>query len=159
MVGFLLKSAAGSLAPSDEWELPRWARNTTCTHQRPSEDSITVRVRVRVTLRLTVSQSVCLGVEHNYGTFDHRIFIYLFSFWMLQSCHFGGGALSDVRSGLSCVSLVTEVYSSLSFVQNIYIYITIYSVKHFYKTIAYLNIFTKVVNIYNNSITDRRFRN
>jgi hypothetical protein len=43
-----------------------------------------LRVRVRVTLRLTVSQSVCLGVEPNYGTFDHRLllfFFYLFFFF------------------------------------------------------------------------------
>jgi hypothetical protein len=44
-------------------------------------------VQVRVTLRLTVSQSVCLGVEPSYGTFDHRLFIFFFlkvtvlSFW------------------------------------------------------------------------------
>jgi hypothetical protein len=37
-------------------------------------------VKVKVTLRLTVSQSVCLGVEPKYGTFDQRLFIYLFFF-------------------------------------------------------------------------------
>jgi hypothetical protein len=31
-----------------------------------------------VTLRLTVSQSVCLGVEPNYGTFDHRLLFIFF---------------------------------------------------------------------------------
>jgi hypothetical protein len=96
------------------------------------------QVKVKVTLRLTVSQSVCLGVEPKYGTFDQSFFF----FWKLQSCHFWG-ALSDERSGLSCVNLVIEVYSSLSFLQNIYI--TIYNVEHIYKTIKYLNIFTKVV--------------
>jgi hypothetical protein len=40
-------------------------------------------------------------------------------FLKLQSCHFWG-ALSDERSGLSCVSLVFEVYSS-RYLQNIYI--------------------------------------
>jgi hypothetical protein len=42
-------------------------------------------------------------------TIDY-LFIYFF-FLKLQSCHFGG-ALSDERSGLLCVSLVIEVYSS-----------------------------------------------
>jgi hypothetical protein len=66
----------------------------------------------------TDGQSVCLGVEPNYGTFDHRLlfFIFFYFFWKLQSCHFGC-ALSDERSGLSCVSLVIEVNSSLTFVQ------------------------------------------
>jgi hypothetical protein len=32
------------------------------------------------------------------------IFVYFYFFWKLQSCHFWG-ALSDERSGLSCVSL------------------------------------------------------
>jgi hypothetical protein len=36
-------------------------------------------VKVKVTLRLTVSQSVCLGVEPNYGTFDHRFFFESYS--------------------------------------------------------------------------------
>jgi hypothetical protein len=34
----------------------------------------TVRVRVRVTLQLTVSQSVCLGVEPNLGLLTRDIF-------------------------------------------------------------------------------------
>jgi hypothetical protein len=70
------------------------------------------------------------------------LFIYFLKVTVLL---FWGGALSDERSGLSCVSLVIEVYSSLSFVQHIYINITIYGVEHFYKTVRYLNIFTKVV--------------
>jgi hypothetical protein len=78
-----------------------------------------VRVRVRVTLQLTVSQSVRLGVEPDFWTFDQRYFFF-----------FGGvevtvlsfrGALSDERSGLSLVSL-QSVYSSQSvYTQNIYI--------------------------------------
>jgi hypothetical protein len=67
------------------------------------------KVKVKVTLRLTVSQSVCLGVEPKYGTFDQRFF-----FSKFHSCHFWG-ALSDERSGLSCVSLVFEVYSMYTF--------------------------------------------
>jgi hypothetical protein len=33
-----------------------------------------LKVKVKVTLRLMVSQSVCLGVEPKYGTFDQRFF-------------------------------------------------------------------------------------
>jgi hypothetical protein len=58
-----------------------------------------VKVKVKVTLRLTVSQSVCLGVEPKFGTFDQSFF-----FSKLVSCLFWG-ALSDEKSGLSCVSL------------------------------------------------------
>jgi hypothetical protein len=66
-----------------------------------------LKVKVKVTLRLTSSQSVCLGVKPKSGTFDQRLF-----FLKLLSCHFWG-ALSDERSGLSCVSFVFEVYSGL----------------------------------------------
>jgi hypothetical protein len=50
--------------------------------------------QVKVTLRLTVSQSACLGVKPKSGTFDQRFFfkVTVLSFW---------GALSDERSGLS----------------------------------------------------------
>jgi hypothetical protein len=57
-----------------------------------------VRVRVRVTLRLTVSQSVCLGVEPRLGLMTRYLFslkVTALSIW---------GALSDERSGLSFVS-------------------------------------------------------
>jgi hypothetical protein len=37
-----------------------------------------VRVRVRVILQLTVSQSVCLGVEPNLGLLTRDIYIYIF---------------------------------------------------------------------------------
>jgi hypothetical protein len=70
-----------------------------------TEIQVKVKVKVKVTLRLTVSQSVCLGVEPKYGTLTIHFFL------KLQSCHLWG-ALSDERSGLSCVSLVFEVYSS-----------------------------------------------
>jgi hypothetical protein len=56
-----------------------------------------VKVKVKVTVRLTVSQSVCLGVEPNYGTFDQRFF-----FFESYGLVFYWGALSDERSGLSC---------------------------------------------------------
>jgi hypothetical protein len=75
-----------------------------------------VRVRVRVTLQLTLSQSVCLGVEPNLELLT-RDFLFV---WKLQSCLIWG-ALSDERSGLSFASL-QSVYSSQSvFTKNIYI--------------------------------------
>jgi hypothetical protein len=55
----------------------------------------TVGAEVKVTLRLTVSQSVCLGVMPKSGKFDQSFFFYkvtVLSFW---------GALSDERPGLS----------------------------------------------------------
>jgi hypothetical protein len=55
--------------------------------------------QVKATLRLTVSQSVCLGVEPNLGLLTRDFFlpkVTVLSFWI---------ALSDERSGLSCVSL------------------------------------------------------
>jgi hypothetical protein len=59
---------------------------------------VKVEVKVKVILRLTVGQSVCLGVKPNLGLLT-RVF-----FSKLLSCVFGG-ALSDERLGLSCVSL------------------------------------------------------
>jgi hypothetical protein len=58
-------------------------------------------LKVKVTLRLTVNQSVCLGVKPKSWTFDQNFFysplkVTVLSFW---------GAISDERSGLSCVSL------------------------------------------------------
>jgi hypothetical protein len=52
-------------------------------------------VRVRVTLRLTVSQSVCLGVEPRMGLMT------TYSFWLKVTVLSIWGALSDERSGLS----------------------------------------------------------
>jgi hypothetical protein len=62
---------------------------------------IDTTVRVRVTLRLTVSQSVCLGVEPHLGHMTRNLFIDLIgeSYSLVY-----GGALSDERSGLSFVS-------------------------------------------------------
>jgi hypothetical protein len=54
--------------------------------------------RVRVTLRLTVSQSVCLGVEPRLGLMTR------YSFWLKVTVLSIWGALSDDRSGLSFVS-------------------------------------------------------
>jgi hypothetical protein len=57
-------------------------------------------VRVRVTLQLTVSPSVCLGVEPNLGLLT-RDLTFFFKVTVLSF----GSALSDERSGLSFVSL------------------------------------------------------
>jgi hypothetical protein len=72
-----------------------------------------IRARVRVTLQLTVSQSVSLGVEPNLGLLTRDIFLSFFFFFLKVSVLSYGGALSDERSGLSFVSL-QSVYSSQS---------------------------------------------
>jgi hypothetical protein len=59
---------------------------------------ILAQVKVKVTLRLSVSQSVCLGVEPRLGLMTRCFFLLkvtVLSMW---------GALSDERSGLSFVS-------------------------------------------------------
>jgi hypothetical protein len=74
------------------------------THQ--SNPSLKLLTQVKVTLQLTFSQLVCLGVEPHLGLMT-RYFFYLFfvkvavlSIW---------GALSDERTGLSFVSQSLEV--------------------------------------------------
>jgi hypothetical protein len=65
---------------------------------------IQVNVKVKLALRLTVGQSVCLGVE----TCGQRFFflkVSVFSLW---------GALSDERSGLSFVSFLSMEYIVVS---------------------------------------------
>jgi hypothetical protein len=54
--------------------------------------------RVRVTLQLTVNQSVSLGVEPNLGLLTRDLF-----FFKVNVLSFGG-ALFDERSGLSFIS-------------------------------------------------------
>jgi hypothetical protein len=61
-------------------------------------------VRVRVTLPLAVSESVCLGVEQNLGLLN-RYLTSLFLFVLKVIVLSFGGALSDETSGLSFVSL------------------------------------------------------
>jgi hypothetical protein len=68
-------------------------------------------LRVRVTLQLTVSQSVCLGVEPRLG-FMTRLFIYLFLVKVTVLLIWG--ALSDEKSGLSLVSQSFVVKSLVS---------------------------------------------
>jgi hypothetical protein len=61
------------------------------------DNSIWVKVKVKVMLQLTVSQSVCLGVEPQLELMTRFFFneVTVLSMW---------GALSDERSGLSFVS-------------------------------------------------------
>jgi hypothetical protein len=56
---------------------------------------IWVRVRVRVTLQLTVSQSVCLGVEPNLGLLTRDIFFFFFLSYSLVL--FGAPSLTRGR--------------------------------------------------------------
>jgi hypothetical protein len=65
--------------------------------------------KVKVTLRLTVSQSVSVGVEPHLGAHD-QIFI---TVWQLRSC-FSSGALSDEKTGLSFVYAAGPCQRSLS---------------------------------------------
>jgi hypothetical protein len=87
----LASAASSSLDAAVEWRV----------------EFILTAARVRVTLQLTVSQSVRLGVEPYLGVLSRVIF-----FLKLQSCLIWG-ALSDERPGLSFVSL-QSVYSSQS---------------------------------------------
>jgi hypothetical protein len=95
-----------------------------------------VKVKVKVTLRLTVSQSVCLGVEPNLGLLTRIFFLPS----KLQSCLFG--ALSLTRGRVCHVSVfVIVVYNRQSlFTLIIYIKLNNYIVLHTF-TIKY--------NIYN----------
>jgi hypothetical protein len=52
------------------------------------------QVRVRVTLRLTVSQSVCLGIEPNLGQLTRVYFLLEISFRQLQVCNFVAPSLT-----------------------------------------------------------------
>jgi hypothetical protein len=81
------------------------------------------QVKVKVTLRLTVSQSVCLGVEPNLGLLTRDFSFSFFSITVLSLW----GALSDERSGLYFVSLLSMEsiavgqYLHRQFTYNIYI--------------------------------------
>jgi hypothetical protein len=52
---------------------------------------------VRVTLRLTVSQSVCLGIEPNLGQLTRVCFLLEISFRQLQGCNFVAPSLTRGR--------------------------------------------------------------
>jgi hypothetical protein len=64
-------------------------------------------VKVKVTLRLTVSQSVSLGVEPHLGLMTRYLVLFdsygLFFLW---------GALSDERTGLSFVRVIACISKS-----------------------------------------------
>jgi hypothetical protein len=85
-----------------------------------------VTAKVKVTLRLTVSQSVCRGVEPNLELLTRDLF-----FSKLLSCLLG--ALSLTRGRVCHVSVFAfEVYNS----QSLFTFkLKIYSVKHIYNTI------------------------
>jgi hypothetical protein len=73
-------------------------------------------VKVKVKLRLTVSQSVCLGVEPHLGHMTRKLLIDLIG----ESCSLVyGGALSNERLGLSFVSQ-SSVLGLCRYVQYIY---------------------------------------
>jgi hypothetical protein len=81
----------------------------------PGNESL-LKVKVKVTLRLTISQSLCLGVEPKSGTFDHRFFslkVTVFSFF---------GALSLTR-GRVCMCQYLSLKSTVvsHYLQYIYI--------------------------------------
>jgi hypothetical protein len=67
--------------------------------------------RVKVTLRQTVSQSVCLGVEPNLGLMTR--YLLLFDSYGLVFCD----RLSDKRSGLSFAHVAGPCQRSLSWVR------------------------------------------
>jgi hypothetical protein len=90
-------------------------------------------VRVRVTLRLTVGQSVCLSVclswcRASSGAHDQI----LITVWQLLSCPWEG-ALSDERTGLSFASQ-SAVLGQLSVKYNFYILHVSHVSEYIYKT-------------------------
>jgi hypothetical protein len=96
-----------------------------------------LRVRVRVTLQLTVSQSASLGVEPNLELLTRDRFFIL----KVTVLSFGG-ALSDERSGLSFVSLCQYSLSSQSVftycVTHIWHFQYLRCVRHIYNKIQYV---------------------
>jgi hypothetical protein len=67
-----------------------------------------LQVKVKVTLRLTVSQSVSLGVEPHLGLMTRYLLLfdsYGLGFFLL-------GALSDERTGLSFVRVIACISKS-----------------------------------------------
>jgi hypothetical protein len=79
----------------------RWKRHVPAKRRLTFNGLHSVRVRVRVTLQLTVSQSVRLGVEPDLGLLTRDNFF--FFFWKVTVLSFGG-ALSDERSGLDYIA-------------------------------------------------------
>jgi hypothetical protein len=80
-------------------------------------------IQVKVTLRLTVGQSVCLGVEPRLGLMTRYLFLLkvsVLSVW---------GALSDERMALSFVRVIVCSIKSIASMYN-YLHFTCY--EHFY---------------------------
>jgi hypothetical protein len=67
------------------------------------------KVKVKVILRLTISQSVSLGIEHPSGAHDQIFFSY-----MKVTLLFNWGALSDERTGLSFILAAGPCQRSIS---------------------------------------------
>jgi hypothetical protein len=63
------------------------------------------QVRVRVTLRLTVSQSVCLGIEPNLGQLTRVCFLLEISCRQLQACNFSGQGQGYITTNSQSVSV------------------------------------------------------
>jgi hypothetical protein len=99
--------------------------------------------QVKVTLRLTVSQSVCLGVKPNSWTFDQNFF---FPFKVTVLSFFGTPSLT--RGRVCHVSVfVIEVYHSLVYLQQ-YLHYKFTHVTHNennYKIIYSYTIYTGLV--------------
>jgi hypothetical protein len=66
-------------------------------HSKARYYSAQVRVRVRVTLRLTISQSVCLGIKPSLGQLTRVCFLLDISFRQLQVCNFVAPSLTRGR--------------------------------------------------------------
>jgi hypothetical protein len=99
--------------------LPRWESNSSrparCRLSYHDSISSQSQVKVKVTLRLTVSQSVRLGVEPNLGLLTRDFFS------KLLSCLLGAPSLTRGRVCHASV-FVIEVYNSQSlFTKHIYI--------------------------------------
>jgi hypothetical protein len=68
---------------------------------RVAEGVITiVEVKVEVTLRLTVSQSVCLRVEHLFGVHDKILHL---SFFLTENCFVLRFGAPSLTRGLVCI--------------------------------------------------------
>jgi hypothetical protein len=84
-------------------------------HNHPSTAEFSAQVKVKVTLRLTVSQSVSLGIEHLPGAHD-QIFIVP---RLLQSCFFWAPSLTR---GWVCLLYMSLVLASAMFLGSSFLW-------------------------------------